>query len=214
MEVQQNAAGAAPTRGVQDLNTALAATERVVQSQGSDRGPWIQTFTGRAFHYDDPRPEDVHLVDIARALSHQCRFAGHTSHFYSVAEHSVHVARQFSDPELRLIGLLHDATEAYILDLPKPLKSLLPAYEEYEAKLWRVIAAKFGMPDEIPAVIHDIDRRMLITERPQLFRHPIPWPKYAHVQPLDGVQIEGWLPNHAQAEFLACFAEIQHFRVV
>lgn len=185
--------------------------ERAVQAQGSDRGPWIQTFTGKAFHYEDIRPEDINVVDIARALSHQCRFAGHTNRFYSVAEHCVHVARQFTDPQLRKIGLLHDATEAYILDLPKPLKSLLPDYEAYEQRVWEVIAAKFAMPREIPAAVHEIDRRMLITERPRLFRHPLPWPKYADVQPLDGVDIEGWLPNHAQAEFLASFAELQHF---
>lgn len=180
--------------------------------QPSDRGPWIQTFTGRAFHFEDPRPEDIHIEDIAQALSQQCRFAGHTSRFYSVAEHSVLVSKQFADPELRMLGLLHDATEAYILDLPKPLKNLLPDYSAYEDNLWRVIARKFGLATEIPTQIHEIDTRMLVTERPQLFPRMIPWPKYEHIKPLEGVQIRGWLPGAARIDFLCEFREIQGVR--
>jgi hypothetical protein len=184
-------------------------TVRETQAQGSDRGPWIQTFTGRAFHYEDPQPEDVHIEDIAQALSKQCRFAGHTTRFYSVAEHSVLVSKQFVNPELRMLGLLHDATEAYVLDLPKPLKSLLPAYKDYEDRLWRVIAAKFNLPVEIPAEIHEIDLRMLITERPQLFRQTIPWPKYADVAPLTGVEISCWSPGAAYIDFMLEFRQIE-----
>lgn len=178
----------------------------------ADRGPWIQTFSGRAFHYNDPRPEEVHIEDIAQALSQQCRFAGQTSRFYSVAEHSVLVSRQFADPELRMVGLLHDATEAYILDLPKPLKELLPAYEEYEDRLWKVIAAKYGLPDVIPEAVHEVDMRMLLTERPVLFRNPIPWPRYANVKPYDGVQIHCWSPGAARIDFMHEFRQIEWLR--
>jgi uncharacterized protein len=172
-----------------------------MQAQGSDRGPWIQTFTGRMFHYEDPRPEDVHIADIAQALAHQCRFAGHTNRFYSVAEHSVLVSQRFADPRMRMCALLHDATEAYILDMPKPLKVLLPAYKDYEDRLWRVIAERFDLPAEIPAEIHEADLRMLITERPLLFPRQIPWPKYAHVRPYEDVWVQGLLPGDARAEF-------------
>lgn len=178
----------------------------------ADRGPWIQTFSGRAFFYEDPQPEDIHIEDIAQALGHQCRFGGHSSRFYSVAEHSVLVSRCFADPELRMIGLLHDATEAYMLDLPKPLKNLLPAYTEYEDRLWRVIAEKFGLPLEIPAEVHEADTRMLITERPQLFPRMLPWPKYANVKPYDDVRIECLLPGAARIDFMCEFFGIQRLR--
>lgn len=178
----------------------------------ADRGPWIQTYTGRAFHYQSVWPEDVHLEDIAHALAHQCRFAGHTSRFYSVAEHSVLVSQQFANPELRMLGLLHDATEAYILDLPKPLKELLPEYTAFEDRLWRTIAAKFGLPAEIPPEVHDIDRRMLITERPVLFPRMLPWPKYAIVAPLPDVRIHCYPPGTAKVDFLNEFADIQRQR--
>src|SRR5690606_5290032 len=80
-------------------------------------GDWMQTFTGRAVYPLDLRPDDIDIQDIAHALSMQCRYAGHTRQFYSVAEHSVHVARwcrQYG-PAAALEGLLHDATEAYLV---------------------------------------------------------------------------------------------------
>jgi hypothetical protein len=173
-----------------------------------DRGAWIQTFTGRQFHYADPQPGDIHIEDIAHALSMLCRYAGHCRRFYSVAEHSVLVARCFHAPELRMAGLLHDATEAYCVDIPRPLKQLLPEYQEYENKLWKVIAAKFGVADPLPEAVHQIDTRMLMTERPQIFTTPIPWPKYDHVRPIKDVKVLGWSPYEAKAEFLELFHEI------
>jgi uncharacterized protein len=174
-----------------------------------DRGPWIQTFTGRQFFYGDPRLADINIVDIAQALSQQCRYAGHTKRFYSVAEHSVAVASRFADPELRMIGLLHDATEAYMLDLPKPLKDMLPDYSRYENALWGVIAEKFGLPGDIPAEIHEADRRMLVTERPFLFRNPHPWPAFKDVQPYADVIPLCLSPEQAYLQFRETFVEIQ-----
>jgi hypothetical protein len=200
---------AVTTKGIK-LNTALSATERAHPFM--DRGPWIQTFTGRAFHYLDMRPEEVHIADIAQSLAHQCRFVGQTSRFYSVAEHSVNVSRQFADPELRMIGLLHDATEAYILDLPTPLKDLLPEYRAFEDRLWKVIAEVFDLPPTIPAEIHDIDKRMLITERPQLFPQVIPWTKYANVKPIEGVVVHAYSPGAARMDFLHEYRRIEEQR--
>lgn len=173
---------------------------------------WIQTYTGRRFHYDDPRHEDIHIMDIAHALSNLCRYAGHSDRFYSVAEHSVHVSRLFTDPQMRMIGLLHDATEAYCVDVPRPLKRRLPQYQDYEDALWPVIAARFGLPLAIPAEVHEMDTRMLITERPQIFRKVIPWPNYEHIQPLDGVYVFGWSPADAKRAFLEEFAAIEAMR--
>lgn len=174
-----------------------------------DRGPWIQTYTGRRFYYADPRPEDIHIEDIAHALGMQCRYAGHSYRFYSIAEHSKLVSQQFGEPQMRMIGLLHDATEAYCVDLPSPLKQLLPSYKEYENKVWSIIAVKFGLPEQPCPEIKEIDTRMMITERPQLFHHPLPWPKYDAVKPLKGVSVRGLDHYAAKAEFLDEFRSIQ-----
>src|SRR5712664_1181267 len=87
----------------------------------SDRGPWIETFTGHAFYLLDPRPEDILIEDIAHALSQACRFTCHTRRFYSVAEHSYHIA-VLCEKEYKLGGLLDDAEETYLGDMNRPLK--------------------------------------------------------------------------------------------
>lgn len=174
-----------------------------------DRGPWIQTFTGRRFHYADPQPDDIHIFDIAHGLSMLCRYAGQCTRFYSVAEHSVQVSHQFADPKLAMIGLLHDATEAYCSDLPRPLKQMLPAYQEYENKLWSVIARKFGLPADLPAEVHEVDTRMLVTERPHLFHRAVPWPGFEGIEYLPDVNILCLEPYRAKQEFLDQFNRIK-----
>lgn len=105
--------------------------------------------SGTYFDPLNPRVEDVHLADIAHGLAHICRYGGHVASFYSVAEHSLHVSAQvwrtFGDKEVALAALLHDATEAYIGDVVRPLKNLLPEYKEIEHRLARVIEQKFGL---------------------------------------------------------------------
>lgn len=111
---------------------------------GGRRGDWIQMHSGIAFWPMDPRADEVRLEDIAHSLSLLCRFGGHCSRFYSVAEHSVHVARLCS-PEVALWGLLHDASEAYVVDLPRPIKRQLPEYAEIEGLVQFAIAEHFGL---------------------------------------------------------------------
>src|SRR5690348_18006267 len=105
----------------------------------------IHTFTGRTFCPLDPKPEDIDIQDIAHALSCQCRFTGHSRKFYSVAEHCVRVSLLVS-PDLQLAALLHDASEAYLSDVARPIKRL-PAMAEYrrtEEALQRQIYLCFG----------------------------------------------------------------------
>lgn len=83
---------------------------------------WIQTFTGKKFPLDKPDPALIDIEGIAHALSLLCRFNGHCTRFCSVAEHSVHVAREI-DLDLAMEGLLHDAAEAYLGDVHSPLKA-------------------------------------------------------------------------------------------
>lgn len=140
-------------------------------------GAWIQTFTGRAFRVLEPRAQDVSILDIAHHLSMLCRFAGGCSHFYSVGEHSLHVSH-LVPKELALAGLLHDATEAYCVDLPRPYKRVLPEYKAIENKIAAVIGERFGID---PALfehpdVKDADNAMLLREHDVLFgTAPYPW---------------------------------------
>lgn len=132
------------------------------------KGDWMQTFTGRQFWLLDPRPDEVDILDIAHALSHLCRFAGHVRQFYSVADHSIRVSRCAlpGDRMLALGALLHDAAEAYVVDVPRPLKRFLPGYKEIEAGVARAIERRFDLETGIfdhPSVKH-WDEALLATE--------------------------------------------------
>lgn len=112
----------------------------------SRRGDWVQVFTGRRFWPLDPRVEDIDIRDIARSLSNKCRFLGHLSDYYSVAQHSVSVSES-CDTSDALWGLLHDGAEAYLCDVPTPLKYLpeFAFYREAELAIMRVIADCFDL---------------------------------------------------------------------
>ena len=110
--------------------------------------------------------EDVCIEDIAHHLSLLCRFNGGCREFYSVAQHSVHVAQVLPD-RLKLRGLLHDATEAYLGDVVSPLKDCLPQYRAMEATLWRVVCKKFNLPKISAAdcvAVKQADTVLLVTE--------------------------------------------------
>lgn len=124
---------------------------------------WIITVTGKRFDFLDPKPETICPVDIAHALSHVARFNGHTRQLYSVAEHSVRVAA-ILPPPLRLYGLLHDATEAYVQDITSPLKALLPEYRTIEARVWAAIVTRFNLEEQTPPEIKHADSVLLATE--------------------------------------------------
>lgn len=128
---------------------------------------WIQTYTGRQYWPLTPRAQDVCIEDIAHALSMICRYAGHCTRFYSVAEHSVHVSR-ICEPEHAFEGLMHDAAEAYLCDLPRPLKRQIEEYRIAETDNWVVICKKFGLPRELHESVHNADYAMLHIERAQL----------------------------------------------
>lgn len=167
-------------------------------------GKWMQTFTGRAFWPLDARPTEVSAIDIAHSLSMQCRYAGHTKVFYSVAEHSCLISDAVA-PENALWGLLHDATEAYLVDLPRPVKQS-PGFENYvivEDRLMEVIAERFELPLPMPAEVKLADNRILIDERDALMAAP-PRDWALNVERL-GVSIHGWSPWQAKEQWLARF---------
>ena len=147
---------------------------------------WIQTYKGGQFWPLDPRPQDVDIEDIAHALSMQCRFAGHVKHFYSVAQHSVLVARHVPQ-EYRVYALLHDAAEAYLFDCPKPIRHKIVAYSaednlplhECEDAILYAIFDRYGIPysgkDLARDAVQRADRIALATEKRDLLNPGPPW---------------------------------------
>jgi hypothetical protein len=171
------------------------------------KGDWMQTFRGVQFYPLDPRPDEIRIEDIAHSLSNQCRYAGHVTRFYSVAQHSVLVARIV--PRQHFVwGLLHDAAEAYLVDLPRPLKRHSPlgnAYWPIEARLMTCVCERFGLPYAEPPEVKEADNVLLMTEKRDLMPNsPGKWAETA--EPLPG-RIIPWGPERAEVEFLEYFED-------
>ncbi len=143
--------------------------KRTVFEQGSTNfhpdDAWIQTYSGRRFNPTNPYVDAIVIQDIAHALSMQCRFSGHVKRFYSVAQHSVLVS-YICDSADAFWGLMHDATEAYLVDVPRPLKrsGKFDAYLEMEANMQTAICKRFGLPYGEPPSVKKADTILLATE--------------------------------------------------
>jgi hypothetical protein len=173
-------------------------------------GDFMQTYTGRKFWPMDPRADEVFIEDIAHSLAMQCRYAGHCHRFYSVAEHSVLMARhlRWEGVDVALWALLHDASEAYLVDIPRPVKPYLGGYKEAEAKVMAVVAERFGLAADMPAVVHDADNRIIGDELANLT--PMDW-HARYNEPL-GVTLRYWSPARASEEFMATFTALMDCR--
>lgn len=170
---------------------------------------WIQTFTGEIFYPLSETPGTIRIDDIAHSLSMQCRYTGHCIGFFSVAEHSVHVSDVLKDShgwEMALYGLLHDAGEAYLSDIPRPIKPLLNGYQEAEDNLLGLILKRFGLNDSLPDIVHVIDKSMLAVERDaaMVVVEGMEW-ELNGIVPLPSVEIKFWNPRHVEVEFLKRF---------
>lgn len=174
-----------------------------------DRGPWIRTFTGRKFYLFDPRYTDIAIEDIAHSLAHTSRFGGHLPHFYSVAEHSILVASLVPDPH-KLEALLHDAAEAYIGDIVRPLKYAVPDIKGIEVYISGVIRDKFNIPSWTP-VVKAADEAMIAAEVEQLWqvdwRNEEGW-MISHVNETPHVQFHCYAPHVAEQVFLEVFKHV------
>jgi uncharacterized protein len=139
--------------------------------------PWIQTYTGKQFWPFEPRPGDFDIEDIAHALSNLCRFAGHVESFYSVAQHSWLVSVLLpKDSPYRLEALMHDAAEAYIIDLPRPIKQAMPQYTDMEHKIEAALAEQFKLEWPWPKEVKHADNQALRIEQINLMKDPpVPW---------------------------------------
>lgn len=162
---------------------------------------YIETSVGRKFHLLAEHPGFV-ITEIAHALSNQCRYAGHCSQFYSVAEHSVLVSEimekwHLGDP---FEGLMHDASEAYLVDIPGPWKCILPDYQALERDLERKLQAFFQLPPKTPEckaadlIALMVEGRVLLTScGMSMIEGGIP-PEY-------GVYADVWINEHGRSIF-------------
>lgn len=171
---------------------------------------WILTRSGRKFDLASPTAAMVDPTDIAHSLSMQCRFNGHTSSFYSVAQHCYLVA-DLVPAEHQLAALLHDATEAYVGDLVRPLKEgmrnfaqglgALCLYESTEERVWQAICQRFNLDPILPDCVKHADLVALATEKRDLMpEHPEPWPCLEGIQPHAGY-IDPWQPSYSAIHY-------------
>jgi len=152
----------------------------------------------------DPQPGDVVVEDVAQSLSNLCRFAGHCLEFYSVAQHSVLVS-QYVPAGFAFQALLHDAAEAYLVDVPRPVKLELPEYRGLEKRVQEVIYRRFGLPAEEPPCIKAADDRVLAQEHRDLMAiSPYDWGRLDALKPLPE-RIVAWPAGRARAAFLVRF---------
>lgn len=171
---------------------------------------WIQTVSGGIFHILEPRQDEILIMDIGHALGMMCRFTGHVRRFYSVAEHSVHASR-LVPAEDALWALMHDASEAYIADINRPLKHYTevgPSYLKTEKTIMDAICLKFHMSTEQPATVTAADAAMLYAEKEQLLPVMDWGTKWADDITPAQVQIRCWSPEVAKVEFLHRFYEL------
>lgn len=180
------------------------------------RGGSIQTFSGGIFYPLDPRADEINLVDVAHALGNKARFTGHTRKLYSTAEHSVRVSwflrSQGQSLMRQYVGLHHDDSDAYLPDVPTPLKKM-PEFAWFcaiEKKVQEKCYERFNCIIDDYSVIKEVDTILLLTEKRDLMpekngnwntkftQTPIPKP----------YEIEPWEPHLAKLIYLAAHREL------
>lgn len=165
---------------------------------------WILTQSGQQFDLLRPTASMIKPVDIAHALSRLCRFNGHTRAHYSVAQHSLIVA-SLVPAEHQLVALLHDATEAYIGDMTRPLKAVMPEYQYVENQIWLAVCERFDIQIDLPNCVKHADMVALATERRDLMpEHPGEWDRLRGVQPMK----ETIIPFSAESASMMFFSQL------
>jgi len=172
---------------------------------------FIETYTGRKFYSLEPSTKDVSVIDIAHALSNQCRYSGHTESFYSTAQHCCILA---SYAENVMGGsaldclqiLMHDAAEAYLVDIARPIKQHMPDFRKWDKKIQFTIREWLGLADvAIPPWQDELDTRIIVDERAQVMADSDNDWGMSGVEPLH-VKVEPWPSKMAEKQFLFRYA--------
>ncbi len=174
---------------------------------------YISTFLGNRFFPSEPRIDGIAIEDIAHGLAYQCRFNGQTRTFYSVAQHSLMVA-SLLPRELGRAALLHDAAEAYLGDMVKPLKLLMPDFNRIESAVTDLIAAHFGVDFSDYGRIKQADLVALATEKRDLMPNSTEaWSYLAGIEPL-AWPIAPLMPPDAKDAFMAEWKRLEAERLL
>lgn len=181
----------------------------------------MQTWTGKMFDVTDPDPDQIDIFDIAHHLSLMTRFNGGCEWLYSIAQHSVLCAKRAKDyyyprpreEQLELALLMHDAAEAYLGDIVRPVKRVVPDFVVLENQVMDAINERFDLPRvaEIPAfevAVKEVDNRMLVTEKLQLMKPNVRWVIEDIFEPYE-LELELWQPRAAEMLFLSHFARFR-----
>lgn len=186
------------------------------QREEDPRGSYIDTYTGTKFYPTDPRVSEMFIDDIAHSLSLSCRFTGHVRVFYSVGEHCVRMAQEaldrFDNLKIAKQALMHDSSEAYLVDIPRPLK-VVPQfgarYKTMEEKIMRVSSRRFGFKWPMFEEVRLLDEMLLNTEQRDLMplaaNESGPWFPEAGV--LDR-KIRPWSASATEEAFLVMYGEL------
>jgi uncharacterized protein len=194
----------------------------LVKDEGRE-GDWIQGFTGRRYYPADPRPGDFDILDIAHSNAMICRYTGHCSRHYSVAEHEIIVSRMVPEADA-LAGLLHDASECIVNDLSRPLKRTLgkqnPIFA-FEHRVQQAIFTQFGINPEIPESVHHADIQICVLEKRVLMPRSDKWDlpydeptgKGIYIACLDSFSaVSAWLRRYGQLTGQNMRGEMQRYR--
>lgn len=200
-----------------------------------DRGPWMQTVSRRRFHFLNPMPDDFDITDIAHSLSLLYRFVGHTTFGWSVAQHSMEVAklilRERCDPLAALCGLLHDGHEAYIGDFSRPVQRCLayPDALKYviegnhfsvpgnirditDSALWEAFSLPYG-DEQINRIVKEADDKMCATEAHLLMGEADPCDPQGWglpLPPVEGLVLREVDHRTVREQFLSMYFHFKH----
>lgn len=179
-------------------------TTAPIHRNENESGYYICTVTGNWIQPIEPDPQAISIEDIAHALANSCRFTGHVSKFYSVAQHSYLVSTLVPDED-RLWAILHDASEAYLSDIARPIKNTPTfgkVYREAETRLMEAICERFSLDPEMPESVREADTMLLRAEQRDLMPNdPADGPIYEN-------KIIPWLPKTAKRKFMEQYEEI------
>lgn len=187
----------------EDVLSRLSESDRFKEIRKDMASVTIRTWSGGTFHPLMPQPDEIKIHDIAHALSNICRFTGHVDQFYSVAQHSILVSEQVS-PEHALCALLHDASEAYLSDIAKPVKPWIAGYSPIEHNLMLCVSLRFDFEWPVPAAVHHADQALQATEARDLMGgakfEGLPAPYDFKIVPMSPIQ--------ARARFMSRYLEL------
>lgn len=168
-------------------------------------GEWMATYSGQRFYPLDPRADEMRIIDVAHHLAMQPRYGGACRDHYSVAEHCV-IGSYLVPEEHALEFLLHDASEAWLADMIRPIKHHSALGEEYrrlEAAVDAVVRAKWELPEVCSPAVKRIDDAICEAEKRQVFQW---YPGELDETTLPDVRLHFWTWQKAEARFMARFA--------